>query len=85
MGEACVAMITGILFQVLQLYRLCSFATDTTVLNVILPHIKPHEYFDDRLADTLNAVYDYGIGNLEMLRELEENNIRISCRTFVRH
>lgn len=66
-GEACVAMITGILFQVLQLYRLCSFATDTTVLNVILPHIEPHEYFDDRLADTLNAVYDYGIGNLEML------------------
>ena len=65
-GEACVAMITGILFQVLQLYRLCSFAADTTVLNVILPHIAPHEYFDDRLADTLDALYDYGIGNLEM-------------------
>jgi transposase len=66
-GEACVAMITGILFQALQLYRLCSFATDTTVLSVILPHIVPHEYFDDRLADTLDALYDYGIGNLEML------------------
>ena len=66
-GEACVAMITAILFQVLQLYRLCRFATDTTVLNVILPHIAPHEYFDDRLADTLNAVFDSGIGNLEML------------------
>lgn len=65
-GEACVAMITGILFQVLQLYRLCCFASDTTVLNVILPHIAPHEYFDDRLADTLDAIYDYGIGNLEM-------------------
>lgn len=66
-GEASVAMITGILFQVLQLYRLCSFATDTTVLDVILPDIAPQEYFDDRLADTLDAIYDYGIGNLEML------------------
>lgn len=65
-GEACVAMITGILFQVLQLYRLCSFATDTTVLNVMFPHISPREYFDDRLADTLDVLYDYGIGNLEM-------------------
>ena len=65
-GEACVAMITGILFQVLQLYRLCRFATDTTVLNVILPHIAAYEYFDDRLADSLDAIYDYGIGNLEM-------------------
>jgi hypothetical protein len=36
-------MITAILFQVLQLYRLCKFATDTTVLSVILPHIAPHE------------------------------------------
>ena len=66
-GEASVAMITGILFQVLQLYRLCRFANDTTVLNVILPDIAPHEYFDDRLADTLDAIYGYGIGNLEML------------------
>jgi len=66
-GEACVAMITAILFQVLQLYRLCRFATDSTVLNVMMPHIAPHEYFDDRLADTLDCIYDYGIGNLEML------------------
>ena len=66
-GEASIAMISGILFQVLQLYRLCSFATDTTVLDVILPHIASNEYFDDRLADTLDAIYDYGIGDLEML------------------
>ena len=65
-GEACVSMITAILFQTLQLYRICRFATDTNVLNVILPHIDPCEYFDDRLADTLDAIYDYGIGNLEM-------------------
>lgn len=66
-GEACVSMITAILFQTLQLYRICKFATDTNVLNVILPHINPCEFFDDRMADTLDAVYDYGLGNLEML------------------
>jgi hypothetical protein len=37
-GEAAVAMITGILFQVLQLYRLAPFANETTVLQVIFPH-----------------------------------------------
>jgi transposase len=66
-GQASVAMVTSILFQVLQLYRICKFATETTVLDVILPGIAPKEYFDDRLADTLDAIFDYGIGNLEML------------------
>ena len=66
-GQASVAMVTGILFQVLQLYRICKFADETTVLDVILPGIAPCEYFDDRLADTLDAIFDYGIGNLETL------------------
>jgi len=66
-GQACVAMITGILFQVLQLYRLCKFADETTVLDNILPGIASKEYFDDRLADTLDAIFKYGIGNLEVL------------------
>ena len=66
-GQASVAMITGILFQVLQLYRLCKFAKETTVLDVIFPDIPPNEYFDDRLADTLDVVFEYGIGNLETL------------------
>jgi len=70
-GEACIAMITGILFEVMQLYRICRFASETTALQVILPHIKPDQYFDDRLADTLDAVYNYGIGNLEMLTTRE--------------
>jgi transposase len=65
-GEAAVAMITGILFQVMQLYRLCKFAAEKTVLNVMLPHIAPEEYFDDRLADTLDALFSYGIGDLEL-------------------
>jgi len=78
-GQASVAMITGILFQVLQLYRICKFATETTVLDVILSGIAPEEYFDDRLADTLDAIYDYGIGNLEMLitqHMIQEFNIK---------
>ena len=66
-GQASIAMITGILFQALQLYRLCKFASDRKVLGVILPGIAPKEYFDDRLADTLDAIYNYGIGNLETL------------------
>ena len=66
-GQASVAMITGILFQVLQLYRLCKFADETTVLETIFPDIAPGEYFDDRLADTLDAIFDYGIGDLETL------------------
>ena len=60
-------MITGILFQVMQLYRICQFADESTVLNVLLPGIQPKEYFDDRLADTMNALYDYGLGNLETI------------------
>jgi transposase len=79
-GEACISMITGILFQVLQLYRLCKFADETTILDVILPHIQAAEYFDDRLADTLDALFDYGTENLEfqitnkMISEFKINN-----------
>lgn len=78
-GQASVAMITGILFQVLQLYRICKFAKESTVLDVILPGIASNEYFDDRLADTLDAIFDYGIGNLEMLitkHMIQEFNIK---------
>ena len=35
-GEACIAMITGILFQVMQLYRICQFARESTVLDALL-------------------------------------------------
>jgi transposase len=65
-GQASVAMITGILFQVMQLYRICKFAAEKTVLEVMLPHIAPEQYFDDRLADTLDAIYSGGIGDLEL-------------------
>jgi transposase len=66
-GQAAVAMITGILFQVMQLYRICKFASEKNVLKVLFPHIGPEQYFDDRLADTLDAIFDYGIGDLELL------------------
>ena len=36
-GQACIAMITGILFQTLQLYKLCQFADKTTIPDTILP------------------------------------------------
>ncbi len=66
-GQAAVAMVTGILFQVSQLYKLCQFADETTILDVILPSISTEEYFDDRLADTLDAIFSTGIGDLELL------------------
>lgn len=66
-GQACEAMITGIMFQTLQLYKLCQFADKTTIPDTILPGIEAKEYFDDRLADTLDAIYKYGIGSLELL------------------
>jgi len=66
-GQACIAMITGILFQAMQLYRICQFARESTVLDALLPGIDPQEYFDDRLADTLDALYDFGLGNLETM------------------
>jgi transposase len=66
-GQAAVAMITAILFQVMQLYRICKFATEKTVLKVLLPQIEADQYFDDRLADTLDALFDCGIGDLDML------------------
>lgn len=65
-GEAAVAMIVGILFQVMQLYRIGKFAAEKNVLKVMLPHIAPEEYFDDRLADTLDALFASGIGELEL-------------------
>lgn len=64
-GQASVAMITAILFQVMQLYRICVFADKTSILNVLFPDIKPEEYFDDRLADTLDALFQSGLGDLE--------------------
>jgi transposase len=66
-GQACIAMITAILFQVMQLYRICQFARESTVLDALLPGIAPEDYFDDRLADTLDALYDFGLGNLETM------------------
>lgn len=66
-GQAAVAMITGILFQVSQLYKISQFADETTVLKIILPGVSSKEYFDDRLADTLDAIFEYGIGNSELL------------------
>ena len=65
-GQAAVAMITGILFQVMQLYRFCQFAEKTTVLDVLFPGVDPKEYFDDRLADTLVEIHRHGIGDLEV-------------------
>jgi len=65
-GQAAVAMITGILFQVMQLYRICPFACKTNVLDTILPGINPEAFFDDRLADTLDALFDRGLGDLEL-------------------
>lgn len=64
-GQASMAMITGILFQAMQLYRICQFAKERTVLDTLLPGIDPEAYFDDRLADTLDALFYYGLGNLE--------------------
>jgi len=78
-GQASIAMTTAILFQVMSLYRVCQFANESNVLNVIFPDISPNEYFDDRLGDTLDAIYKYGIGNLEMLitrKMIEEFNIQ---------
>jgi transposase len=66
-GQAAVAMITAILFQVMQLYRICRFASEKKVLKVLLPEIEAEQYFDDRLADTLDALFAFGIGDLEML------------------
>ena len=66
-GQAAVAMITAILFQVMQLYRICKFASEKTVLTVLFPDIGPEQYFDDRLADTLDALFAFGLGDLEML------------------
>ncbi|MCP4398819.1 MAG: IS1634 family transposase [bacterium] len=79
-GEACVAMITGIFHQVFQLYALQKFATATDILQVILPDIAPDAYFDDRLGDTLDALYTFGLGDLELIitrHMLEEFGITV--------
>jgi transposase len=79
-GQACVAMITGILCQVLALYDLCRFAENTTLLDVILPGVSPKEYFDDRLADTLDAISKHGLDNLEIpMTQHMLNEFNIAC------
>ena len=60
-------MMTGIFHQVFQLYNMRKFATETDILQGLLPDIAPDTYFDDRLADTLDALYETGLGNLELL------------------
>ncbi len=75
-GEACVAIITGILFQVSQLYKFRKFCDESTVTNTILPGIDSKEFFDDRLGDTLMAIFSRGIGDLELL--LTKNIINIT-------
>jgi transposase len=65
-GQAAVAMITGILFQVMQMYRICKFASEKNVLKVLMPKIAPEDYFDDRLSDTLDALFAAGTDNLEL-------------------
>jgi transposase len=77
-GEACIAMIVGIFHQVFQLYALQQFATTTDILQVLLPNVPPEAYFDDRLGDTLDALYRTGLGDLELLmtrRMIEEFQI----------
>ena len=65
--QASQTIFTEIFFQVMQLYKICQFASETTVLNVIQSGIAPEEYFDDRLADSLDAIFNFGIGNLGIL------------------
>ena len=80
-GQACIAMMTGIFHHVFQLYNIRKFATDSDILQTLFPKIAPDAYFDDRLADTLDALYDTGIGNLELLltrQMLTEFNIDTS-------
>ncbi len=80
-GEACVALMPGIFHQVFQLYAVQKFATDTDILQVILPHIPADAYFDDRRGDTLDALYTAGLGDLELLltrHMLEEFGISVA-------
>lgn len=80
-GQACVALITGIFHQVFQLYALQKFATTTDILRVIFPDVTPDAYFDDRLGDTLDALYNVGLGDLELIitrHMLEEFGITVT-------
>ena len=72
-------MITGILFQVLQLHRLCKFAKAPTVLVAILPAIDSEQYFNDKLADTQDAIYDGRIGNLGPLFTHKRFRYSLTC------
>jgi len=80
-GQACVALITGIFHQVFQLYAIQKFATTTDILRVIFPDVAPEAYFDDRLGDTLDALYNAGLGDLELMltrHMLEEFGISVT-------
>ncbi len=80
-GQACVALITGIFHQVFQLYALQKFATTTDILRVIFPDVAPDAYVDDRLGDTLDALYNVGLGDLELIitrHMLEEFGITVT-------
>ncbi len=64
-GEAVAGLLAYILNDGRALYQMEKWADETAILDYFFPDYKPQDWTDDRLGDTLDALYDAGLENIQ--------------------
>jgi len=64
-GEAVAGMVACLLQGICALYRMEQFAVEEPVLRTLFPHYDAKAWHDDRLGDTLDAIWEFGPGALQ--------------------
>ncbi len=64
-GEAVAALMIYTLNNGRALYRMEKWAEDTAILNAVFPDYQPGDWTDDRLGDTLEALYKCGLEGIQ--------------------
>ncbi len=64
-GEAVAALMVYLLSGGRALYRMEEWAETTAVLSTLFPKYKPEDWSDDRLGDTLDALYKKGLEGIQ--------------------
>ena len=71
-GEAVAALLVYLLNDGRALYQMENWANETALLSYMFPKYQPGDWTDDRLADTLDAIYNAG---LEIIQGSISSNI----------
>jgi transposase len=64
-GEAVAALMVYLLCGERALYRMAQWAETTAVLSTLFPEYEPNDWTDDRLGDTLDALYSKGLEGIQ--------------------